>query len=597
MQTLKQVVEQVAGSRATVLVEGETGTGKELVARAIHDLSSRKNRSLINVNTAAIPATLLESDLFGHEKGSFTGADAQKIGRFELADGGTLFLDEIGDVPPELQPKLLRALQEHEFERVGGNRTIRVDVRLITATHRNLKQMVEDGRFREDLYYRLSGFSVRCPPLRERRDDIPDLVRYFGAIFARENHKAAKFILRADLDLLTARDWPGNVRQLQLFIEHEVILSLHDRLTISPESLASLDSAVAERRRLGFSPKEYDYFDALRSARGNQSAAGRILERKWGRAVSKQAVNDFLKNHPSLSEVLRSERLLPQRDPAEEDLVRESNNLVIPRRELVGRNVEQRPNFAFRILLVNPRGERTVTIGRSGGRYRLNVDLTGQHLGLYSLEGKAWLREHYRLREPAVRARLLNGSNATHKFLMDTGVTAEFHSWAVLTGGVGVPLRWSSGGALTVVTWRGKQWVAVFFRDIQPIGWNVANGASENSEQWRDLSPLSDREAGEELMALSEKPVPGLGVLQYQLEDEFEDSLLNPDQHFGKAHAKLRKQQDGVDVTLCEQGPILTRHAATPFSYEVRNGDDTFRKGNFVFSLNPLVLLCYKRTF
>jgi hypothetical protein len=171
---------------------------------------------------------------------------------------------------------------------------------------------------------------------------------------------------------------------------------------------------------------------------------------------------------------------------------------------------------------------------------------------------------------------------------MNTGGTADSVSWAVVTSGLGVPLRWSSGGALTVVTWRGKQWVAVFFRDIQPIGWNVANGASESSDQWRDMSPLSDREAGEELMPLSDKPIPRSGVLQYQLEDKYEGSQLNHDQHFGKAHVRLRKQQDDIDITLCGENPISTMHALTPFSYEVRNGEDSFKKGNFVFSLNPL---------
>jgi formate hydrogenlyase transcriptional activator len=204
---------------------GETGTGKELVARAIHELSSRSRGSFVKVNCAAIPASLLESELFGHEKGSFTGAVAQKIGRFELAHQGTLFLDEIGEMPLELQPKLLRAIQDQEFERVGGNRTIRTDARLVAATNRDLKAMVDENRFRADLYYRLHVFPLNVPPLRERREDIPLLTRYFVQKHAqRMDRKSIEFQLQV-LEALTNYDWPGNIRELQNVIERSVILT------------------------------------------------------------------------------------------------------------------------------------------------------------------------------------------------------------------------------------------------------------------------------------------------------------------------------------------------------------------------------------
>jgi len=215
----------VAPTDATVLVQGETGTGKELVARAIHDLSGRSKQPFIKVNCAAIPATLLESELFGHEKGSYTGAFAQKIGRFELAHKGTLFLDEIGEIPLELQCKLLRAVQEQELERLGGNRTIHVDVRFVAATNRNLKQMVEEGKFRSDLYYRLHVFPLTVPPLRHRREDIPLLIRYFTQKYAKLMNRAIEEIPSSSIGALTAYDWPGNVRELQNIIERSVILS------------------------------------------------------------------------------------------------------------------------------------------------------------------------------------------------------------------------------------------------------------------------------------------------------------------------------------------------------------------------------------
>ena len=204
---------------------GETGTGKELVARAIHELSGRKKGSFVKVNCAAIPASLLESELFGHEKGSFTGAVAQKIGRFELAHQGTLFLDEIGEMPLELQPKLLRAIQDQEFERVGGNRTIRTDARFVAATNRDLKAMVEENKFRADLYYRLHVFPLNVPPLRERREDIPLLTRYFVQKHAQRMGRNIETIPTSVLEALTNYDWPGNIRELQNVIERSVILS------------------------------------------------------------------------------------------------------------------------------------------------------------------------------------------------------------------------------------------------------------------------------------------------------------------------------------------------------------------------------------
>jgi len=223
-RVLKQV-ETVAPTGSTVLVRGETGTGKELIARALHELSPRRGRTFVKLNCAAIPTGLLESELFGHEKGAFTGAITQKVGRFELAHQGTLFLDEVGDIPPELQPKLLRVLQEQEFERLGGTKTIKVDIRLVAATHRDLAKMVADGCFRQDLYYRLNVFPVVLPPLRERPEDIPRLVRHFTQQFARRMGRRIETIPSAVLDALVRYPWPGNVRELQNIIERAVILS------------------------------------------------------------------------------------------------------------------------------------------------------------------------------------------------------------------------------------------------------------------------------------------------------------------------------------------------------------------------------------
>ena len=224
-QSVVSAIQTVAPTGATVLITGETGTGKELVARAIHDLSGRSKGSFVKVNCAAIPASLLESELFGHEKGSFTGAVAQKIGRFELAHGGTLFLDEIGEMPLELQPKLLRAIQDQEFERVGGNRTIHTDARLVAATNRDLKAMVEDNKFRADLYYRLHVFPLHVPPLRDRREDIPLLTRYFVQKHAQRMGRNIDTIPTSVLEAITNSDWPGNIRELQNVLERSVILT------------------------------------------------------------------------------------------------------------------------------------------------------------------------------------------------------------------------------------------------------------------------------------------------------------------------------------------------------------------------------------
>jgi formate hydrogenlyase transcriptional activator len=220
-----ELVETVAPSDSTVILLGETGTGKELIARAIHERSRRKDRTFVKLNCAAIPTGLLESELFGHEKGAFTGAITQKIGRLELADQGTLFLDEVGDIPIEIQPKLLRALQEREFERLGSNHTRKVNVRLIAATNRDLEKMIADREFRSDLYYRLNVFPIRIPPLRDRREDIPLLVSYFVQKFSKQMQKTIEAVPAAVMKGLAAWDWPGNIRELENFIERAVILT------------------------------------------------------------------------------------------------------------------------------------------------------------------------------------------------------------------------------------------------------------------------------------------------------------------------------------------------------------------------------------
>jgi len=237
-------VERVAPTDSTVLLQGETGTGKELIARAIHNISARCGRPYIKLNCAAIPFDLLESELFGHERGAFTGAIAQKVGRFELADKGTLFLDEVGDIPLALQAKLLRVLQEQEFERLGSTRTHQVDVRLVAATNRDLAAMVKRGEFRSDLYYRLNVFPITLPPLRARREDIPDLVQHFVEIYGRRMGKQIEHVPAETMSAFTSYEWPGNVRELQNFVERSVILS--DGTVLCPPLAELKQSAVAE---------------------------------------------------------------------------------------------------------------------------------------------------------------------------------------------------------------------------------------------------------------------------------------------------------------------------------------------------------------
>jgi formate hydrogenlyase transcriptional activator len=267
-QAVLRSIQVVAPTDATVLIQGETGTGKELVARALHDLSGRSKRSFIKVNCAAIPATLLESELFGHEKGSFTGAFAQKIGRFELAHQGTLFLDEVGEIPLELQSKLLRAIQEQELERLGGNRTIKVDVRFVAATNRNLKQMVEEGKFRSDLYYRLHVFPLTVPSLRERKEDIPLLIRYFTQKHAKRMNRPIESIPSAAIESLTDYEWPGNIRELQNLVERSVILSPGPVLQIALPEIAKAFPPFSRAPRLEESAERQRIIRALQESDG-----------------------------------------------------------------------------------------------------------------------------------------------------------------------------------------------------------------------------------------------------------------------------------------------------------------------------------------
>lgn len=268
-QEVLKNIRVVAPTGATVLVQGETGTGKELIAQALHELSDRSKQPLIKVNCAAIPATLLESELFGHEKGSFTGAFTQKIGRFEMAHKGTLFLDEIGELPLELQPKLLRAIQEQEVERIGGNRTIHVDIRVIAATNRNLKQMVDEGKFRSDLYYRLLVFPLNVPPLRERRGDIPLLTRYFVQKHAQRMGRNIETIPTSALEALTRYDWPGNIRELQNVLERAVILTHGSSLQVEMSELKVNTETLYSRHSEASQTSERDrIIKALAEANG-----------------------------------------------------------------------------------------------------------------------------------------------------------------------------------------------------------------------------------------------------------------------------------------------------------------------------------------
>ena len=278
LRQVLNLVETVAPSDSTVLMLGETGTGKELIARAIHDRSRRKDRTFVKLNCAAIPTGLLESELFGHERGAFTGAISQKIGRLELADHGTLFLDEVGDIPIEIQPKLLRALQEREFERLGSTRTKKVDVRLVAATNRDLEKMIANREFRSDLYYRLNVFPIRIPPLRERPEDIPLLVRYFAQKYGRRMEKQIESIPVAAMRQLAAWHWPGNIRELENFIERSVILTHGPALEVPIATLGSNGNGA-----LGVEPRDSERDEIARILKetngrvaGPQGAAARM---------------------------------------------------------------------------------------------------------------------------------------------------------------------------------------------------------------------------------------------------------------------------------------------------------------------------------
>jgi len=279
---LRKVLDQieiVARTGSTVLLRGETGTGKELIARAVHSLSPRRDRTFVRLNCAAIPSGLVESELFGHEKGAFTGALMQKRGRFELADRGTLFLDEIGDISLELQPKLLRALQEQEFERLGSNKTIQVDVRLIAATHRDLSLMIRNNQFREDLFYRLNVFPIEIPPLRERREDIPLLVHYFVSRLSRRMQKRIKSIPKPAMDALSNAAWPGNVRELENFIERAIILTQGDELNVPLAELKKSSVRNAAPVSTFQQAERQAIIEALKAASGRISGAGAAAER------------------------------------------------------------------------------------------------------------------------------------------------------------------------------------------------------------------------------------------------------------------------------------------------------------------------------
>jgi formate hydrogenlyase transcriptional activator len=285
-EVLKQV-SIVAPTASTVLIYGETGTGKELIARAIHNLSSRRNRAFVRMNCAAIPSGLLESELFGHEKGAFTGALMQKKGRFELADGGSLFLDEIGDISLELQPKLLRAVQEREFERLGSARTIGVDMRMIAATHRDLPAMIRDNQFRADLFYRLNVFPIQIPPLRDRREDVPLLVRFFVSRLSRRMQKSISSIPEQAMKALVNADWPGNVRELENFVERCVILTRSNELNVPRAELKGSGRTVltvavsfqqAERKAERQAERQL-IIDALKSTSGKLGGKGGAAER------------------------------------------------------------------------------------------------------------------------------------------------------------------------------------------------------------------------------------------------------------------------------------------------------------------------------
>lgn len=305
MEEVLSIAARSADSKATVLITGESGTGKEVLAKAIHYASSRKDKPFVAVNIPALPETLLESELFGHEKGAFTGADKAKKGRFELADGGTIFLDEIGDIPLNLQVKLLRVLQEHQIERVGSVENINIDVRIIAATHQNLERKIKDGSFREDLYYRLNIVSLYLPPLRERKEDILPLIDHFVEKYSKENNKKKLSLSKEAVDLLIKYNFPGNVRELENAIERAVVLCRSDVITVNDlpnvikgfkaekemvtnENTSLIEQVEALEKKL--------IFDALSKTNGNQSQAGRMLgltERNLRYKMQKYEIKKF----------------------------------------------------------------------------------------------------------------------------------------------------------------------------------------------------------------------------------------------------------------------------------------------------------------
>ncbi len=305
MEEVLSITARSADSKATVLITGESGTGKEVLAKAIHYASSRKDKPFVAVNVPALPETLLESELFGHEKGAFTGADKAKKGRFELADGGTIFLDEIGDIPLNLQVKLLRVLQEHQIERVGSVENINIDVRIIAATHQKLEQKIKDGSFREDLYYRLNIVSLHLPPLRERKEDILPLIDHFVEKYSKENNKQKLSLSKEAIDLLIKYNFPGNVRELENAIERAVVLCRSDVITVNDlpnvikgfkaekeivtnENTSLIEQVEALEKKL--------IFDALSKTNGNQSQAGRMLgltERNLRYKMQKYEIKKF----------------------------------------------------------------------------------------------------------------------------------------------------------------------------------------------------------------------------------------------------------------------------------------------------------------
>ena len=297
MRQVFETVQQVAPARTTVLITGETGTGKELIAKAVHNLSPRKGGPFIAVHAAALSSTLLESELFGHEKGAFTGAVERRVGRFELADGGTLFLDEVSELEPLMQVKMLRVLEERAFERVGGAKTLQVDVRLIAATNRDLKKLVKEGKFRDDLFYRLSVVTVDLPPLRERREDIPLLVRAYLDEFSRETGKEVRELTPEALNLLLAYDWPGNVRELRNAIEQMVVLARAERLTardVPPQIRGGADLTRISVVRAGMTVEEAErqlVVQALKETGGNRTKAAQKI------GISRRTLHRKLKEY------------------------------------------------------------------------------------------------------------------------------------------------------------------------------------------------------------------------------------------------------------------------------------------------------------